>query len=348
MNGKNVATLGCVAAALCVAAYFVNGSSRPSAPRLNGRAILPGLDVSSVARVEIGEKLALSAGDEGWTVDTLGGYPADRAKIAENLLKLADLKVGQVARGRALGEATRVVLKDASGKVLANLPIGDKHVGKPSPQAAMYGAGGAPDGRYVGFAGETVLVKDVLDAFDGDPKKWCSTRIADVSPDSVTAVAYSCGGETVDLEKGTNGVWSVKGLADGEEFDSSKSYSVGSGLSYLDFTSVADASLTGEQLGFETGCVYTVTAKDGTNSVVHVAKIGNKTDDGGRYFNLDGGKWNFVIASYAADKMTKTRADLVKAKEPPKEEPKADEPPAEAKAAPAEAEAEKKEESNDE
>ena len=323
MNGRNLAALACAAAALGIAAYFVDGSSRPSAPKLNGRAILPGLDVQSVAKIEIGESLALSAGDAGWTVDTLGGYPADRAKIADNLLKLAELKVGQVARGRALGTAMKVVLKDSAGKELANLSLGDRHMAKPSGQAAMYGGGGYPDGRYVAFGGETVLVKDALDAFDGDAKKWCNTRIIDLKPDSVTAVAFEGAGEKVELEKGTNGVWTVKGIGENEEFDSSKSYALESGLSYLDFDSIADASLTDEALGFATGFVYTVTAKDGTNSVVHTAKLGNRTPSGGRYLNLDGGKWNFTISSYAADKMTKTRADLVKEKE----KPKAEEPP---------------------
>jgi hypothetical protein len=327
MNGKNLAALGCAAVVLGAAAYFVNGSSRPASPKLNGRAILPGLDVQSVARIEVGEKLSLSAGDEGWTIDSLGGYPADRGKIAENLLKLAELKVGQVARGRALGAATKVVLKDAAGKELANLSLGDKHMSKPSGQAAMYGGGGYPDGRYIAFSGETVLVKEPLDQFDGDARKWCNTRVADFSASDVTAVTFESGGEKVELEKGTNSVWTLKGLAEGEELDSSKTYSLDSGLSYLDFETVADASLTDEALGFATGFVYTVTMKDGTNSVVHTAKIGNKTENGGRYFNLDGGKWNFVIPSYAADKMTKKRADLVKEKE----KPKAEEKPAEAK-----------------
>ena len=305
MDKKNLVAMAAAAAVLCAAAYLLSSGSRPSAAKLNGKTILPALDMSAVSRIEIGGRLALAAGDGGWVVETLHGYPADRAKIAENLLKLAELKVGQVARGRDLGETTEVVLKDAAGKELAKLPLGDRH-----------------RGRYVGFEGQTVLVSDTLDAFDGDPKRWCDARIANFPASDVTAVAFSNGDGKFELEKGTNGVWEAKGgLAENEELDSSKTYSLDSALSYLDFASVADPALTEAELGFSTGFVYTATMKDGTNSVVHVATVGNEAKEGGgRYFRLDDGKWVFVIPQYAAEKMMRRRSDLVKEKEKPKDE----------------------------
>ena len=291
MKTKNLVILAVVAAALIAAACLVGNSSRPSAPKLNGKTILPGLSVADVARVEVGGKLTLAASVDGWKVESLYGYPADRTKIRENLLKLTELKVGQVARGRKLGAETAVVLKDAAGKELASLKLGDKHMKKPSGQAAMYGGGGYPDGRYAAFDGETVLVKDALEAFDGDVKKWCNPRIASIPSSDVTAVTFAQGGETVELTKGTNSVWTLKGLGPKEELDTSKTYSLDSALSYLDFNSVADPKLTEAELGFATGAVYTITVKEGSNTVSHVAKVGNKVKDGSdRYFKLDDGK----------------------------------------------------------
>ena len=325
MTSKNLNILVGVAVVLGVAAYFVASGSKPSAPKLNGKAILPGLNAADVARIEIGDKLALAAGEKGWVVESLYGYPASRDKIAENLLKLTELKVGQVARGRKLGTETAVTLKDASGKAVAELKLGDSHSKKPTGQAAMYG-GGYPDGRYVEFNGETVLVKDTLDAFDGDAKKWCETRIASIQSSDVTAVSYRRGDELVELEKGTNSTWVLKGLGPKEELDTSKTYSLDSALSYLDFNSVADPKLTEAELGFSTGAVYTVTVKEGTNSVKRVAHVGNKVKDGtDRYFRLDDGKWVFTISSYSAENMMKKRSDLVKVKEEPKKEEKKDE-----------------------
>ena len=318
MNTKSLMTLLGVAVVLGGAAYFLQRGSRPAAAKLNGKAILPGLSVADIARIEVGDKLALAASADGWKVESLHGYPADREKIAENLMKLADLKVGQVARGRKLGAETKVSLKDAAGKELAALTLGDKHTKKATGQAAMYG-GGYPDGRYVGFDGETVLVKDTLDAFDGETRQWCDTRIAAIPSSDVQAVKYAHGGEVVELTKGTNSVWTLKGLTDKEELDTSKTYSLDSALSYLDFNAVADPKLTEAELGFATGFVYTVTVKDGSNTVNRVATVGNKVKDGSdRYFKLDDGKWIYTISSYSAENMMKTRKDLVKAKEEPK------------------------------
>ena len=326
MKTKNLTLLLGAAVVLGGAAFLLQRGSRPAAAQLNGKSVLPGLRVADVARVEVGDgRLVLAASAEGWKVESLHGYPADREKIAENLLKLAELKVGQVARGRALGAETKVSLKDTAGKTLAALALGDKHVKKASGQAAMFGGGGYPDGRYLAFQGETVLVKDTLDAFDGDVKSWCSTRIASVPSDQVTAVSFAHGGETVELTKGTNDVWTLKGLTDKEELDASKTYSLDSALSYLDFTSVADPKLTEAELGFATGFVYTATLRDGTNVVTRMATVGNAVKDGtDRYVRLDDGKWVYTVSSYAAGSMMKTRADLVKAKEDPK--PAEDEP----------------------
>ena len=314
MTTKNLVVLGAVAVVLGGAAYVLNSGSKGTAPKLNGKAVAAGLKLADVARIEIGDKLKLAAGDKGWTVETLNGYPADREKIAENLLKLADLKVGQLVRGKKLEKTTVVVLKDAAGKELVNLPLGEKH--------AKWG-----HGRYATFAGETVLVSDQLDAFEGDVKQWCNVRIASIPSADVKAVSFAHGKELVELEKGTNSVWTLKGLTAKEELDSSKTYSLDSALAYLDFNSVADSKLTESELGFTTGYVYTVTYRDGSNTVKRVATVGNKVKDGSdRYFKLDNQNWIFTISSYAAENMMKSRKDLVKDKpEPKKEEPKKEE-----------------------
>ena len=311
MTTKNLVILGAVAIALGGTAYFLNGGAKSSTPKLNGKTVVPGLDASEVAKIEIGSKLALAAGDKGWTVATLNGYPADREKIVENLLKLRELKVGQVVRGKKLDATTPVVLKDAAGKELAKLELGPKH--------EKWG-----HGRYAKFEGESVLVSDALDAYDGDAKQWCNTRIASIPSSDVTAVSYKRGNELVELTKGTNSTWVLKGLTDKEELDTSKTYSLDSSLSYLDFNSVADPKLTEAELGFSTGAVYTVTYKDGSNTVKRVATVGNTVKGGSdRYFKMDNDKWIFTISSYSAENMMKTRKDLVKAKpEPKKEEPK--------------------------
>ena len=165
MSKKNLAILFAAAAALAVAAHFLGGASRSSAPALNGCKILPDVALPDVARIRAGA-VSLAATDDGWVVESMHGYPADRRKILDNLRGLLEIKVGQVARGRPLSQRTEVALEDAGGRVLASVVLGERH-----PRWGF--------GRYVEFKGETVLVSDVLDAFDGDPKRWCETKIAD-------------------------------------------------------------------------------------------------------------------------------------------------------------------------
>lgn len=166
MNNKNLIILGSVAAVLAGAAYLTRGTDKHRAPRLNGEKLVGAFDVSAAATIDIGGKVKLAAGDQGWTIATLQDYPADRTKIAENLMKLQELKVGQVARGRKLSEPLKVAVKDAAGKDLAALTLGERH--------EKWGMG-----RYAEYKNETVLVGDTLDAFGDDPKAWCDTKIVD-------------------------------------------------------------------------------------------------------------------------------------------------------------------------
>ncbi len=345
MTTKNLIILGAAAVVLGGVAYWTSAGTRMKTPSAVGRKVLPAFSVADVARVEIGgaKKVALAASDAGWKVESLYGYPADVAKIRENLLKLQELKVGQVATGKTIDAPADVALKDAAGKALATLQLGGTHSAKPKGQMAQFGGGGYPDGRYVLFEGKTpVLVKDALEAFDGDPKKWIDTRICAV-PADVAAVTYAKGKETVKLAR-KNGAWTLDGLGPKEELDTSKTYSLDSALSYLDLTGVADPKLTEAELGFATGAVYTATLKNGT---VYTARTGgpaaggsdrwvklsaaftpagtNATENAAlekaaKDFNAKVGKWTYSVSAYAAGNLAKTRAELVKAKEEPKKD----------------------------
>ena len=201
MTNKNLVILAAAAAVLGGAAYFCNSGRKIKSSNLNGKPVLPAFDVSEVAKVEVGgsRKLTLAATDSGWVVDSLYGYPADVTKIRENILKLQDLKVGQMATGTKIEKPVAVELKNSAGKAIASLQLGGTHIAKPKGQMAQFGGGGYPDGRYVKFRDEVVLVKDALDAFDGDFKKWVDTRICAVSASDVTDVVYASGGEKVEL-----------------------------------------------------------------------------------------------------------------------------------------------------
>ena len=159
MNNKNLIILGMAAVVLGGAAFFLSRGTATRAPALNGQRLVKPFDVEKVAKIEIGPSLALVAGDTGWIVPAATNAPADRAKITENLLKLLDLKVGQVVRGKTIENPLAVKVFDANGGELAALTLGERH--------PKYGFG-----RYAAFKGETVLVADTLDAFTEDAGFW--------------------------------------------------------------------------------------------------------------------------------------------------------------------------------
>lgn len=166
MTTKGILALAATAAVLGGVAWYERSGVRMRGSRLNGERLVPRFEVADVASVEIGDKVKLAAGADGWTVVTMQDYPADRAKITEGLMKLWDLKVGQVVRGKELAEKTPVTVRDASGRELASVTLGERH--------AKWGFG-----RYAAFKDETVLVGDPLDAFGDDPLRWCETKIVD-------------------------------------------------------------------------------------------------------------------------------------------------------------------------
>lgn len=349
MTNKKLITLTAVAAVLAGLAYLSNTSKKVKTPSLVGKPVLTGFDLSEISKVEAGtaegKKLVLEGSDTGWIIKSLFGYPADITKIRQNLLALKDLKIGHVAAGKKLEKPALVDLQSAAGKSLATLRLGEKHMRQPSAEMEQFGGGGFPDGRYVSAAGaDTVfLVKETLEAFDGDPKSWADTQIVSLPAADITAIELASNGQTAKLTKKET-AWTIDGLTEKEEFDTSKGYGVESALSSLNFSSVADPALTDDKLGMTTGAVFTVTLKNGEH---YTAKIGSPAEAGAdRYFKISGsfspvgtnatenaelakkiesfnakaGKWTYVIPSYNAENMTKSRADLVKPKEEPKQE----------------------------
>ena len=340
---KKIIILLLAAAALVGAALWLKGGRSQKTPNVVGHKILPAFNISDVTRVEItgAKSLTLASGEAGWTVDALHGYPADGKKILDELLKLKELKAGQPAAGISNAAPTVVILKDAAGKELAKLEMGEQHRSAPRGEMAQFGGGGYPDGRYVAFEGTTVVVNDALDAFNGDPKKWVDTKIGGITASDVKEVTYAKGKETVKLTR-KDSTWTLEGLGPKEELDTSKTYSLDSALSYLNFSDVVDPKKTEAELGFATGAVYTATLKNG---ITYTAKVGNKIGADSAFkvsasfkpvgtnatenaacektvkdFNDKVGKWTYTISSYSAESMSKTRKDLVKAKEEPKKE----------------------------
>ncbi len=338
MKISKLSLLVVAAAALVGLALWSSKSNAPRKPEQVGRPILPGLDVNAIARIEINQAdktVALANDNDRWVVQSLFNYPADFSKIRGSLLTLRELKIGVVERGASLGTSpTLVDLQDKSGRSLASLRLGDIRHNTNNE----YGYS-TPDGRAVsgcGSDGDTVfLVKESLNTLVPDPKSWIETEITSLQSSEIDTIALS-GPEGDFILDRSSGKLALTDLTDGEAFDSAKSYGTESALSYLRFNDLADPTLDDETTGISTGHTYTVTTKDGT---IYTASIGNPAaNNSDRYFrlavsavpvstnaairaevtkkaldlNAKVSPWLYLISSYTADNMSRTRDQFVK------------------------------------
>ncbi len=289
MKPKNLIILVVVAAVLAGLAVLTKRDKGSSTPDILGNTILPDLPVNDVAKVVVQTEGATATVERvkgTWVATSKHGYPADFGKVRDGLMKLSELKIGQVARlnseqcdalklhppGEENG-GTLLSLYDASGKELASLLLGETHERKPQGGAGPMGPmGGYPDGRFVSTDnGKTVyLVDETLSDLSSTTKDWLETDLLNVSGSDVMEVSIT-GPERppVKLKRPEKGkTMELEGLAENEELKTSKMYSIESAISYLRLADLADPALSDEQLGLDKPVVFqAATVKDEIYSV---------------------------------------------------------------------------------
>lgn len=331
-----------VSAAILIGLAVLSGKRReaPAASQA-GSPLLSGLELNRIAAVEVGaagKTLRLARIDERWCVTNAYNYPVDFSRLSQRLIALRDVKIGQVQRGMTLDadRATQVRLLGQDDRPLATLTLGEARQARGGGDEPMrfYRAS---EGRYLSRNDDPAvfLVKESLDDWNTDAEGWMDSQITSIqATDIATIELRPAAGDPVVLDR-SGGSLALVGLdAATETFESSRAGGVDTALSYLRFTQIADPSLTEEQLGFATGSLYRATLKGGE---IYTARLGAARDDG-RYLRIaaelppaatnDAARaaaetrvaeanarlepWTFVIASYAAANMVRTRDELVK------------------------------------
>ena len=180
-----------VLAAAGVAVVVSDRSGWKSADSRAGQKVLPGLKISDVAEIAIRDaagELHLARGETGWTVRERAGFAADTDRVAELLVKVAEMKVVQseplpaAQRARLdlvepkdkAGTGTLLELKDTKGADLARLLLGKKVV-KSAPPTSFARAEGEASGRYLtagSEAGTLLVVGEPLTQVESKPEPW--------------------------------------------------------------------------------------------------------------------------------------------------------------------------------
>lgn len=339
MKPGKLLTLVIIAAALVALAFWTKQRQRATPPPEIGRKLIPALELEAIDRVEIARSSApvtIVRQDTGWGVTNLFGYPADLSKLQTALLSLADLKIGEVARGVNIDtNATLVDLQGASGKPLVSLRLG----APPEMRMSDRFAPRPPQGRHVAVAGnnQVYLVKEGLEEFDGEPRNWVNSQLLSLQTSEIQTIELASPANATVFLSRESGSLQMQGIATNEEFDTSKSYDVESAFSYLNFTGVADPKLDATQTGLATPSIYRVRLKNGD---LYTARIGSAAAGGDRYLRLEAvlapagtnasaqaelaarkaeldqkfANWTYLVPASTASHMTYTRADLVKPK----------------------------------
>ncbi len=147
-----------------------------------GQKVVPGLKISDVAEIAIRNtagELHLAKGEKGWTIRERADFAADTDRVAELLVKVAELKIVQneslpesqrarlqllEPKDKAQDAGTLLELKDAKGAALARLLLGKK-VLRAAEIAQLGRSEELPAGRYLVAGNDTGTMLVVAEPF---------------------------------------------------------------------------------------------------------------------------------------------------------------------------------------
>ncbi len=306
MKMRNLAVLLAAAVLLGFWAYWIVDSGRQARrPARVGQAVfedLPVNDVASIAITAPQTNFVIKRTEQNWVVAERYNYPAKFNKVADTLVALRDLKVGQVIPGgseraddfnlqppasNAAAAATRLELRDASGKPLAELLIGKHFTTQPpagGQQQMMFGGGGYPSGHYVKLPDGTVaLISRTLDNMIEPVSSWLADDFINVAAADIEELSITGPGRA-PIKVQRDPVSKTLSLADLNPAegtaDAGKLGQLAGALNYLSFQDVADPALPPAETGMDQPVVFTARAADGSVYTLRVGKpvSSNSTD----------------------------------------------------------------------
>jgi hypothetical protein len=297
MSKKALGFLAGITIVLVVTALTSSRKTERAATTKPGQTLLPGLELNAIEQVQITTegKIATLAKQEGtWVVTSKHSFPANFNKLREQLLKLSDLKVGQImkvddaqkAELKITGPAAgRVELLDKAGTPLATLILGETRE-RPAPQGSPYGA--YPDGRFVSADNgkSVILVADSMSDLSSDSLGWVDTELLNLPGVEIVSIhaTPAAGGAFLLSRADGEGELELADLGDDESIDDSKLYGLQNALNYLRFDDLAEPELDDAALGFATADRFEATTKD---HILYTLLLGATPKDGsGRYCRI--------------------------------------------------------------
>lgn len=317
------------------AAWTMRPQTKPGTA-LIGTKVLPGLPINQVNKIVLtttGNTLTLAKVKGTWTVANRFNYPAAFDKIAEGLLQLREMKVGQVitasesqkgtfnlldpvamTTGSKEQAGTRVELRDEKDGLIATLLIGKPFM-RSSPEGGMQGPlsfGDYPDGQYVQAAnGRVFLVGQTLDRLTDDVKNWLANEFINVAADDIQNIAVTAPDRVpIKLVRSKNGEpFTLEGMkAEEGTLDTAKVSPMSGALNLMVFDDIAAPTLSPKETGLEHPVVFEAQTRQGQ---IYTLRIGNTltNDTFDRYVQV-AVAWKAPAEPKEAEKDTAVKPDL--------------------------------------
>ena len=281
-----------------------------SADSRAGQKLIPNLRIDQIAEIGIRDaagELHLVRGEASWSVRERAGFAAETDRVAELLVKLAELKIVQSEalpdaqrarlelvepKDKAQGAGTLLELKDTKGGSLARLLLGKK-VMKSAEVASLSRGEAEATGRYLtqgGDAGTMLVVAEPLAQVESKAEPWLVKDL--VRADGAKTIAASKDGKqrwrvTRDSESLD---WKFAGS--GEKPDLQKATDLASSLGWVNLVDVV-----ADPARVDTGLARAVVIKADTfDGPSYTLRIGNRAGD------------NYYVGVAVAGEPRKTRA----------------------------------------
>ena len=204
MKGKTFLMLLAAAGILVALWLFRSADDEYTGAVKMGDKLFADLPVNAVASMTIADsesKVTLVKGDKVWQVQDRSGYPANFDEIRDTVVKLSRLKIGRSfsaspesltrlsllapSDANASGGGTQITLKDQSGKIIADVIMG---------QTRETDNGGS-GGQYLKKVdADTVFLVDGSFRFlKTAPAQWLKKEILDINAEDVASVVCYAG-----------------------------------------------------------------------------------------------------------------------------------------------------------
>lgn len=252
-----------------------------------GGKVLPDFPINEITSITItdaDDEITVAKHNEIWTVQDRWNYPADFSKIGDLLQSVWDLKIAQKIEAGPKQRGRFQLIPPGEGEKSGTLlTFGGKDkqeeasllLGKPNePQSSSPSQFSVPAGRFVLAGNENVVVvSETFSSVEADPKSWLNKDFFKVEKLQSAKVDHPEEADSWRIFRDEEGEdMTLDGLAEDEELDSTKTYSLKNILSSPSFSDIVAPEKTDEDTGMNQPIAATLKTFDGFTYVVKIGK----------------------------------------------------------------------------